>query len=394
MKNNNDKNEFDALARRQFLRTSLKTGIAAGAFSALPTWTLPALAQGEELIPFTDMPENFSREPAQPGAIHFLDTRQIKSFYTRNEDFYVVQHYGQPELDLDTFSLEITGLVNKRQKYSLEQIKQLPAVEIDAGFECGGNRDRVFHGLIGNAKWKGARLVDVLKAAGIQEQAKEIVFFGGDIGKETIREKEIEQSFARSLSVKDAMNEDILLAYEMNGEALPLFHGKPLRLIVPGWYGVANVKWLTQIHVQDTRFMGRFMARDYVTLKKDDIGGQQRWVEQSVTKMNLKSIVARVTKQNSKYTISGFVLNDGTPLKSVEIKIDDGSWQTAKLHPQNSKYSWKLFSLEWNNPSPGEHTLVSRATDASGREQPQPSDLPEKVTYWEDFGQFIRKIKI
>jgi len=267
-------------------------------------------------------------------------------------------------------------------------------VELDVGFECGGNSDRLFHGLIGNAKWKGARLVDVLKAAGLQDRAKEIVFFSGDSGEETIRDTKVEQSFARSLSVEDAMNEDILLAYEMNGEPLPLFHGKPLRLIVPGWYGVANVKWLSQIHVQDTRFMSRFMARDYVTLKKENIGGKERWVEQSVSRMNLKSIVSRVTKMGSNYTVSGFILNDGTPLKSVEVKIDNGPWQQAILNPQNGKYSWKLFSFNWKNPTPGDHTIVSRATDVTGHVQPERSTLPEKVTYWEAFGQFERTIKI
>ncbi len=380
--------------RRQFLKSSLKTGAVASAIATLPTWMLPALAQGEQLIPFTDMPKDYQRGPARPGSIHFQDTRKIASFYSANEDFYVVQHYGQPELQAESFKLSVTGLVNKQQQLSLSQIKKLPAVEMDVGFECGGNSDRMYHGLVGNAKWKGARLTDIMRAAGIQDGAKEIVFYGSDIGKETIREKEVEQAFARSLSLKDADNEDILLAYEMNGEPLPFIHGKPLRLIVPGWYGVANVKWLSQIHVQDTRYMGRFMAKDYVTLKKESIGGQERWVEHSVTRMNLKSIIARVTKLNNQHTVSGFVLNDGTPLKSVEVKIDEGKWQQATLHPQNSKYSWKLFSFDWRDASPGAHTLVSRATDINGAVQVERKNMPEKITYWEDHGQFVRTLSL
>ncbi len=375
-------------------RKLIKSGLIAGSAASFPSLVLPALAQGETLIPFTDMPADYQRGPAQPGAVHFLDTRKISSFYSDNKDFYVVQHYGQPELDLDTFSLKISGLVDKPKQFSLAELKSRPQIELDAGFECGGNQGRMFHGLIGNARWKGVRLTELLKECGVQADGKEIVFFGGDLGEENIRGKTVKQSFGRSLSIDDAMNDDIILALEMNGEPLPLYHGKPLRLIVPGWYGVANVKWLNQIHVQDTRFMGRFMARDYVTLKKDNLGGEERWVESSVAKMNLKSIISRVVKNGDKYIISGFVLNDGTPLKSVEIKIDDGHWQPAKFDAKNTRYSWKLFSLEWDNATPGSHTLVSRVSDINGNTQARAEDLPEKATYWEDFGQFPRSLTI
>ena len=185
-----------------------------------------------------------------------------------------------------------------------------------------------------------------------------------------------------------------MLAFEMNGEPLPHYHGKPLRLVVPGWYGVANVKWLTQIHVQDTRYMGRFMGRDYVTLKKTNVGGVERWVENSVTTLNLKSSIVRVIESSGQYSIQGFVLNDGTPLESVEIKIDNGPWQRAELNPRNTKYSWKLFSFDWSNPGAGEHTIVSRVTDINGNVQATNEELPEKVSFWEDFGQFPRQVTI
>ena len=105
----------------------------------------------------------------------------------------------------------------------------------------------------------------------------------------------IEQSFGRSMELSDALGSDAVLAYEMNGEPLPLYHGAPVRLVVPGWYGVANVKWLEQIHVQDRRYMGRFMARDYVTLRRRDVGGVERWEERSVIKMRLKSSIVRAS---------------------------------------------------------------------------------------------------
>ncbi|NBQ73257.1 MAG: sulfite oxidase [Gammaproteobacteria bacterium] len=332
--------------------------------------------------------------PVQPDTTHWQDTREISEFVTDNDDFYLVQHYGQPEIDNDTWRLRVTGMVDNELEFSLSDLMNRQTTERQIGFECGGNSQRLFHGLIGNADWRGVSLADILRQAGIQEGAKEIVFFGADLATEEIRGREVEKAFARSLSVTDAMREENMLAFEMNGEPLPHYHGKPVRLLVPGWYGVANVKWLTQIHVQSTRYMGRFMGRDYVTLKKENVGGVDRWVENSVTTMNLKSSIIRVTELGGRYSIQGFVLNDGTPLRSVEVKIDDGPWLTAEMNPDNTQYSWKLFSLDWPNPTAGEHTLVSRVTDINGNVQATQEELPEKVSYWEDFGQFTRTITI
>jgi DMSO/TMAO reductase YedYZ molybdopterin-dependent catalytic subunit len=375
-------------------RKVLKGGMMAAGAAAAPSFILPALAQGERLVPFTDVPESFQIPPQQPNSTYWQDTREISEFVTDNEDFYLVQHYGQPEVDNDAWRLRVTGMVDNELEFSLSDLMNGNTVEQQVGFECGGNSQRLFHGLIGNANWRGVSLRDILQRAGIQDGAKEVVFFGADVATEEIRGREVDKAFARGLSIPDAMREENMLAFEMNGEPLPHYHGKPLRLIVPGWYGVANVKWLTQIHVQNTRYMGRFMGRDYVTLKKENVGGVERWVENSVTTMNLKSSIVRVTEMGGRYSIQGFVLNDGTPLRSVEIKIDDGPWQTAEMNPNNTQYSWKLFSLDWTNPTPGDHTLVSRVTDINGNVQATPAELPEKVSYWEDFGQFTRTITI
>ena len=375
-------------------RKVLKGGMIAAGAAAAPSFILPALAQGERLVPFSDVPESFQIPPQQPNSTYWQDTREISEFVTDNEDFYLVQHYGQPEVDNDAWRLRVTGMVDNELEFSLSDLMNGNTVEQQVGFECGGNSQRLFHGLIGNANWRGVSLRDILQRAGIQDGAKEVVFFGADVATEEIRGREVDKAFARGLSIPDAMREENMLAFEMNGEPLPHYHGKPLRLIVPGWYGVANVKWLTQIHVQNTRYMGRFMGRDYVTLKKENVGGLERWVENSVTTMNLKSSIVRVTEMGGRYSIQGFVLNDGTPLRSVEIKIDDGPWQTAEMNPNNTQYSWKLFSLDWTNPTPGDHTLVSRVTDINGNVQATPAELPEKVSYWEDFGQFTRTITI
>ena len=383
----------EKIDRRTAIKKTMNAGLAAGAVASMPQWVLPALAQGETLVPFSDMPEDFSRGPALPGGTHFLDTRQISEFYTDNRDFYVVQHYGQPEVDVDSYRLKVTGLVDNEREFSLAELRNMSQFDIDVGFECGGNRASLYDGLIGNANWRGVRLRDILNAVGVKPEGEEVVFFGADIGSEEIRETEVEQAFARSLPVADALRDVNMLALEMNGEDLPLFHGRPVRLVVPGYYGVANVKWLTQIHVQDRRYMGRFMGRDYVTLKREMIGDEERWVENSVTKIQLKSSIVRVTRMGNQHKITGFVLNDGTPLRSVEIKIDNGPWQEADLDSRATQYSWKLFTMDWN-ASPGDHTLVSRVTDADGNVQLTEDQMPEKVSRWENYAQFPRTITI
>ncbi len=378
-------------------REVLKTGLALGGMAAtagMPFWAQLAMAQDEELVPFTDVPEGYSVAPKARDAIVFVDTRHIDSFYTPNDEFYVVQHYGQPELAAEDYTLRVTGLVERPLELTLADLKGMRKFEIDAGFECGGNRHDFYHGLIGNAKWGGVRLTDLLREVGVQDDGIEVVFYGADKGTENIRNVDVEQAFARSMHIDDAMRDEVMLAWEMNGEPLPLYHGAPLRLIVPGWYGVANVKWLTHIHVQDRRFMGRFMARDYVTLSKIDVGGVERWDERSVTWIQLKSSIVRVTRRDGRHRVTGFVLNDGTPLESVEVRVDDGPWQRARIDPQSSKYSWKLFHYDWDDAAPGEHTLVSRVTDVDGRVQATAEQMPEKPSRWENYAQFPRTVMI
>jgi len=394
MTDNNNKLLQEADQER---RGFLKQGMTIGALSLAASqslWSRFAMAADEELVPFTDMPPEFVAPPVAPGATHYLDSRTISSFYTPNDDFYIIQHYGQPTEVAANHSLRVTGLVNKELTLDMAAIRARPKVEIDAGFECGGNSPRLFQGLIGNAKWGGTPLKPLLEEAGIKTDGIEVVFYGIDKGEETIRDVKVEQSFGRSMHITDALNAGAILAYEMNGEALPLYHGAPLRLVVPGWYGVANVKWLSQIHVQDRRFMGRFMGRDYVTLSKQDIGGEVRWEERSVTKIRLKSSIVRVTKSSGGHRISGFVLNDGTPLRAVEISIDGGPWQAATVDTANGQYSWKLFSYDWKGASAGEHTLVSRVIDVNGQVQATQEELPEKPTRWENYAQFPRKVMI
>ena len=205
----------------------------------------------------------------------------------------------------------------------------------------------------------------------------------------------VDQQFGRSLPREKALSPEPLLAYALNGEPLTRHQGSPLRLLVPGWYGVANVKWLSNIHVQEDPYLGKYQARWYRTLRGEMIDGEMKWTETAVTHMQLKSFIARVTRDGGRYKVLGVVLNDGTPLKSVEVRVDDGPWQPATIDPAtNGKYSWKLFTYTWNGATPGEHTLVSRVTDVTGKVQPTAEDLANKKTFLEDNSQLPRKVMI
>ena len=383
-----------SISRRHLLQGS--AALAGWAASAIPTLGLPPLEADETVVPFTDFPADFNPNP-RPG-VRYLDTRKIKSFLTPANRFFTVQHYGQPAVDPAGYRLRIDGLVDSPRELTLEELRGRPRSTHTAGFECSGNSPRRINGLVGNARWVGVSLSSLLKEAGIKAYAREVVFWGADKGTEEIYHGgttvNVEQSFGRSLALTDAMKSEVLVAYEMNGEPLSHYQGAPARLIVPGWYGVANVKWLTHIHVQDRRFMGKYMAREYVTLRGMPDGKGTIWNETSVSRMRLKSMVARVTRSGSRCRILGFALNDGTPLKAVEVKIDGGPWRPAAVDRHSTAHSWKLFTFLWEDVTPGTHTIVSRAIDAYGRIQPEAGDLELKKTYWEDNSQFARTVMI
>lgn len=385
------------MAKEISRREALKGGMAlAGIAAGISGLTMSALAQGEEVVPFTDFPADFNPNP-KPG-VRYLDTRTIQSFITPSGQFFTVQHYGQPVVDPATYKLKITGLIGESLELTLDQLKKRPRAEEVAGFECSGNGKARVNGLAGNARWSGTSLMALLKDCGLKPSAREVVFFGADKGTEEVAHggstTQVEQHFARSLAVEDAMRPEVLVAYEMNGAPLSLNQGAPVRLIVPGWYGIANIKWLAHIHLLDSRFMGKFMAREYVTLRGRKVGDETLWNETSVSRIQLKSMVARVTRMGSKCTILGFAMNDGTPLRSVEVRIDSGPWQTATIDKSSTAYSWKLFTLNWEDPTSGEHTLVSRAIDATGNIQPTEEELELKKTRWENNAQFARKVMI
>jgi DMSO/TMAO reductase YedYZ molybdopterin-dependent catalytic subunit len=261
-----------------------------------------------------------------------------------------------------------------------------------------------------------------LEEAGVLKEAIEVVFYGVDRGTVTIRDNvgilsggrtgtvepdstggldlTITEQFARSMSLDDALNPHNLLCYEMNGEPLPPGNGFPLRLIAPGWYGVANVKWLTRIEVIDHRYAGQFMARDYVSIREEQRDSQTVWTFTTVRHDRLKSAPARVVRRGSRYVVLGVAW--GAPIAAVQVRIDDGLWMPAKLfgpplrRRRSRGFAWRFWTFHWGTPAPGEHKITSRAFDVDGNIQPAPDDpfLASRRTFWESNGHITRRVLI
>jgi DMSO/TMAO reductase YedYZ molybdopterin-dependent catalytic subunit len=404
-------------------RTLLKGGSAAFAGLTVlrvagPAHAFPGGHREEVVIPWLDQPS----EP--PFDIpNQLVWEELDSWQTPADDFFVVNHYNQPEIDPATWHLGVTGLVARPQSLTLADLKARSRREVDFTLECSGNTGLPFFiGGIGNARWAGAPLAPVLKQAGVLDEGIEVVFWGEDSGTVTIRDNSgvlgpgqtgsvapddaggldltITEQFARSMSLADALSSDNLLCYEMNGGPLPPEHGFPVRLIAPGWYGVANVKWLTRIELRESRFQGRFMARDYVSIREEVQNGETVWTFSSVTHERLKSAPAKVTRRGNRYSIMGAAW--GAPIAAVEVQIDDGPWMPARLDRnlprkwRSRDFAWTFWNLHWGTPAPGEHTVTSRAFDVDGNIQPAPDDpfLAGKVTFWESNGQITRRVRI
>lgn len=385
-------------------RDTLKRGLAATSLLALASdWALPTLAQDETDVPFIDYPANYKINANPKAENRFLDIRKIDGQITPNDQFFFIQHYNRPEIDGNSYRLKLSGMVNKPAEFSLADLKEMKSTELVNGYECSGNSSRFFDGLCSCGRFTGVPLNHVLKHVGVGPKAREVVFWGTDRKKEDVVFRQdtfkLLEQFGRSITLENAMKPEPLLAYALNGQPLTRDQGFPVRLIMPGWYGVCNVKWLSEIHLQQDRFVGNFQARWYRDIRA--VGGtgadddpETQWQENEVTRMQLKSVISRVRKNSKGYQVFGFVTNDGTPLRSVEVSIDNGPWQAATLDKSNTRFGWKLFTFDWKDATPGEHTLVSRATDVDGTVQPTKAELSRKKTFLEANEQFPRKIRI
>jgi DMSO/TMAO reductase YedYZ molybdopterin-dependent catalytic subunit len=300
---------------------------------------------------------------------------------------YLLIHFDVPETDDATWSLAIDGLVREPRTLSMDEIRSRPRVTMPVTMECAGNgRARLsprpisqpwITEAVGTAEWTGTPLRPILEEAAPTEDAVELVFAGADRGVQ----RELEQDYERSLSLADAMRDEVLLAYEINGQPLTPAHGSPLRLLVPGWYGMTSVKWLRRITAVAEPFEG-FQMGAYRFRQRPDEDGTP------VTRIHARSLMIppgipefmtrRRLVEVGRHRLRGRAWSGWGPITRVEVSADGGStWADAELGEAGSAYAWVPWTFDWDATTPGETELCSRATDQAGNTQPleQPWNL-------------------
>ncbi len=309
------------------------------------------------------MPLEALRYPITPTGLHYL-----------------LIHYDIPEVNAEKWRLKIGGLVGKRLELRLEDIQKRPRRTMPVTMECAGNGRALFAPrrisqpwlleAIGTAEWTGTPLCAILQEAGVSDSAVEIVFTGLDQGVEGDQV----QFYQRSLTVDEAMRDEVLLAYEMNGEALPPQHGYPLRLLMPGWYGMASVKWLDRIEAVPEPFQGYQMARAYRYSQTADGPGEAVTLIRARALMIPPGIPDFMTRNRlvdaGPVTLTGKAWAGRVGVSDVEVSVDGAaSWFKARLGEAGSPYAWRTWTFVWN-ATPGEHVLFVRAIDGERNMQP------------------------
>jgi len=293
---------------------------------------------------------------------------------------YVLVHYDIPAANAATWELSIDGCVEQPLSFGLTSLRAMGRETVRVTLECAGNGRASLHPrpisqpwlqeAVGTAEWTGVPLADLLRAAGLRKDAIDVVFTGADHG----FERGVEQDYQRGLTVREALDSGALVAWEMNGHPLPPQHGYPLRLVMPGWYGMASVKWLRSIEVIDHEFTGYQNAVAYrIREEADEIGVGITRIEPRALLippghpdfMSRHRFVAA-----GPVALSGRAWSGWAPIERVEVSVDAGvSWSDAKLDAPSNDLSWRAFSYDWD-ARPGEHVLTVRAYDESGRVQP------------------------
>jgi DMSO/TMAO reductase YedYZ molybdopterin-dependent catalytic subunit len=313
---------------------------------------------------------------------------QEDSYLTPTELFYIRSHFPAPRLELASYRLRIGGAVGNPLSLSYQQLREMTSETRVATLECAGN-SRVFLvpqvagaqwelGAVGNAEWTGVPLGTLLEHAGLEEDAREIVLEGADRG--TPNEEPVPPgpiSYARSLPRDKALQPEVLIAYQMNGRELPLDHGYPVRAVVPGHYGMASVKWLTQIRAVREPFPGYWQTSDYGYW--DYVDGEP--VRRALGEMKLKSEIARprvyeTLAPNQVYTVGGAAWTGETEVTGVAVSTDGGqTWADAEFLDPLRRHAWRRWKFAWLTPKkPGRYTLLSRARGADGSVQPDKHD--------------------
>jgi sulfane dehydrogenase subunit SoxC len=294
---------------------------------------------------------------------------------------YLLVHYDIPILDRDAWRLEIDGQVERPQVLDMTALLEQPQTTRHVTLECAGNGRATLDPrpvsqpwldeAVGTARWTGTPLAPLLERAGILDGAVDVVFTGADHG----IERGVEQDYARALPVAEACHADVLVAHSMNGQPLPPQHGAPARLVVPGWYGMAQVKWLTRITVVDEPFTGYQNAVAYrIEHEADDDG-------EAVTRIRPRALLrppgfpdfqtrTRFVGRGV-HEIIGRAWSGYASVVRVEMSVDGGTtWDDATLGPETDRYAWRRWQWTWTADDPGPHELCARATDAAGNTQP------------------------
>ena len=293
---------------------------------------------------------------------------------------YLLVHYDIPAVDASSWRLTLDGRVERASSLSLDALRALPAKTLAVTLECAGNGRALLAPrpvsqpwlleAVGTAEWTGTPLNGLLEAAGVAEDAVEVVFRGLDRG---IEGGEV-QNYERSLSLSDALRDEVLVAWAMNGEPLPPQHGFPARLIVPGWYGMTSVKWLDRITVLDRPFGGYQQTRSYRLRQTPDEPGQalSRVLPRSlVVPPGIPDFATRERRlEAGSCTLRGRAWSGLGPIERVDVSVDGGgSWSSARLGSPRSEWSWISWQWDWD-AEPGVHEVCCRAVDVGGNEQP------------------------
>jgi DMSO/TMAO reductase YedYZ molybdopterin-dependent catalytic subunit len=296
-----------------------------------------------------------------------------------NAKFYVRNNFGIPKFDLTTWRLTVGGLVESPLSLSWRDITRMPSLSRLVTLECAGNgRSRMEPrtpgeqwnlGAVSTAEWTGVPLGEVLDRAGIKPDARYLVFRGGDRG--TVDGHAGSVAFERSLSLQDARNSEALLAYAMNGEALPLHHGFPLRMIVPSWYAVASVKWLTGIQVVDRPFEGHFQIEKYFVERTID-GKVDR---EPLSLQRVRSLITEPADETSvdrgELAVRGVAWSGSAPIARVEVSLDSGPWREARMLGEPKRHCWQWWELITRVDGSRDCVIRARASDMSGHVQPE-----------------------
>ena len=294
---------------------------------------------------------------------------------------YLLIHYDIPRADAVAWRLEIDGAIERPMSLSLDDLRRRVAVTSAVTFECAGNGRALLDPrpvsqpwlleAVGTGSWTGTPLAPLLAEAGIAGGAVEVLFTGLDRGVED----GVEQSYQRSLPLGEALREEVLLAWELNGSPLPPQHGFPLRLVVPGWYGMTNVKWLSRITVLEEPFTGYQNARSYRLRQaagEDGMPVSRMLVRALMVPPGIPDFATRrrfapLTVQ----TLEGRAWSGAGTVEAVEVSSDGGAtWQPAELGPPSAPHAWRRWTFQWLPKAAGDYELCCRATDSAGNRQP------------------------